>query len=294
MSSKPFVTQISLELSHKLKKDLESQGFQFKQPSYTQFSAQKKGITCTLYNSGKLVIQGKDKDSFIHFYLEPEILKTFTHGYEEVTYKEHIGSDEAGKGDFFGSLCVSACFIQKKDVSHLIDLGIRDSKTISDKKIEKLSEAIEQICIHDIVLLRPIQYNELYTRFRNLNHLLTWAHAKALLNVSQKSNCSNCLVDQFGLNLNFQAYLPKPNPLSISMRPRAEDDLAVAAASILSRAHFIKDLRILSQKAGVELPKGAGAPVLAIGKNLFNNEGSKFLSSFCKVHFKTYQDLQDS
>src|SRR5437899_709139 len=107
-----FSTKIDLSLKEKLQSDLESQGFEISHPPYTLFSAKKKGISCTLYESGSLTVQGKDKEEFIEFYLEPEILKEFKFSNPEVhlDLTDRMGLDEAGKGDFFGPLCIAAVF----------------------------------------------------------------------------------------------------------------------------------------------------------------------------------------
>ena len=107
-----FTANIPLELADKIKQDLIQQGFEIQKPPYTLFSAKKKGISCTLYESGKLTVQGKERGPFIEFYLEPEILKEFRFSHPEahVDQTPHIGMDEAGKGDFFGPLCISALY----------------------------------------------------------------------------------------------------------------------------------------------------------------------------------------
>src|SRR5580693_626798 len=104
-----FVATIDLALADKLREDLVGQGFELTKPPYTLFSAQKTGVSCTLYTSGKLTVQGKGKDEFIAFYLEPEILKklAYTHPELGVDMTARIGIDEAGKGDFFGPLCIA-------------------------------------------------------------------------------------------------------------------------------------------------------------------------------------------
>src|SRR5690348_5948122 len=97
-----FTTKIDLSLAPKLEEDLKAQGFILSKPPYTLFSAKKKGVSCTLYESGSLMVQGKEMDSFMEFYLEPEILHSFTYSHPEahLDLKPHIGMDEAGKGDF--------------------------------------------------------------------------------------------------------------------------------------------------------------------------------------------------
>src|SRR5579864_6497505 len=117
-----FVATIDIALADKLREDLSSQGFEFTKPPYTLFSAQKKGVSCILYTSGKLTVQGKDKDDFIAFYLEPEILQklAYTHPELGVDLTPRIGIDEAGKGDFFGTLCIAGVQADEEGVKKLL------------------------------------------------------------------------------------------------------------------------------------------------------------------------------
>lgn len=41
-----------------------------------------------------------------------------------------IGSDEVGTGDYFGPIVVTASFVDKKMMSKLYELGVRDSKKL--------------------------------------------------------------------------------------------------------------------------------------------------------------------
>src|ERR1700730_9538190 len=112
MTPATFTAKIDLKLADKIKNDLIEQGFEISRPPYTVFAAKKTGISCTLYESGSLTVQGKEMQHFIEFYLEPEILQEFQFSHPEahLDTTPHIGMDEAGKGDFFGPLCVAAVF----------------------------------------------------------------------------------------------------------------------------------------------------------------------------------------
>lgn len=174
-----FVTKFNLELTAKLKSDLTAQGFEFSTPPYTIFSAKKKGISCTLYQSGKLTVQGKEMGHFLEFYLEPEILGSFAYTYKEesadsVDATPHIGVDESGKGDFFGPLCIAAVYADNEGIKRLLKLGVKDSKVLSEKTILKIAREIREQFLCHIVRINPLKYNELYTKFGNLNHLLAW------------------------------------------------------------------------------------------------------------------------
>lgn len=295
-----FVATIDLSLANKLRTDLIDQGFELSTPQYTLFSAQKKGVSCTLYTSGKLTVQGKDKDEFISFYLEPEILKTFSYSYPEAkthdisahTLTAHIGVDEAGKGDFFGPLCIAGVQANEEQIKELLTMGVQDSKKLSDKTILQLSRRIKDKLPHAIVRLFPKKYNELYANFHNLNRLLAWGHATAIAELYAKTGCKKVLIDQFSTeNLVQKALLQKKLELDLTQRTHAEDDPVVAAASVLARAAFVEGIDLLSAEAGMTLPKGASPRVKEAGRQLVSKHGPQILETYAKIHFKTRDEI---
>jgi ribonuclease HIII len=289
-----FVAVIDISLSSKLKTDLEDQGFKMTQPPYTVFSAQKQGVSCTLYTSGKITVQGKDKDDFIAYYLEPEILKTLTYTYPEigVDMTPHIGVDEAGKGDFFGPLCIAGLQADEEGIKKLLSLGVKDSKKMGDKNILALAAKIRPAFAHSVIRIFPLKYNEMYASFKNLNKLLAWGHATAIGELAEKTKCQEALIDQFANESLVENALKKKNiAIKLTQRPRAEEDPVVAAASILARAAFVDGIDALSKEAGFELPKGASDKVIQAGRKLIQTLGGDSLGKFGKLHFKTYHDI---
>lgn len=286
----PFVTTIDLHLASKLLQDLKQQDFEITTPAYTKFSAQKKGVTCILYESGKLVVQGKESATFIEFYLEPEILKSFafTHPLAHVETTSRIGIDESGKGDFFGPLCVAGVYAKSEDFAQLHAIGVKDSKNIADPQIHTLAHQIKNMCLYHIVRISPTKYNEIYPNFKNLNTLLAWGHATTIEQLVLKSGCHEVLIDQFAAEWVVKSALKKKNlDVHLSQRHRAEQDLSVAAASILARHAFLEGLDKLSQELGIRLPKGASSNTIKIGKQILTELGKEKLLQACKQHFKT-------
>jgi ribonuclease HIII len=289
-----FVATISLELADRLRNDLIEQGFKITTPTYTVFSAQKKGVSCTLYASGKLTVQGKDMKEFITFYLEPEILQSLAFSYPEtqVNLTSHIGIDESGKGDFFGPLCIAGVQADEAKIKELLSLGARDSKRISDSVACKLSTKIKTICPHAIVFISPKKYNELYASFHNLNRLLGWGHATAILELVTKTGCTEIIIDQFASeHVVIDALKQKKIQVSLTQRHRAEADPVVAAASILARAAFLEGLEHLGKQFDIELPKGASPQVVNVGKTLVKKFGPQILEQVAKLHFKTKEEI---
>lgn len=287
-----FVAKVDLALADKLKTDLTEQGFTLSKPAYTLFNAKKKGISCTLYTSGKLVVQGAEMRTFMEFYLEPEVLKSFTFTYQEeakeLDLTPRIGADEAGKGDFFGPLCVAVLYADRENISQLAALGVRDSKGLSDKKVTEIAQKLRGQYIHHIVKINPAKYNEIYLQFGNLNSLLAWAHVTAMEQIMQKSGCKNIILDQFADERVIKKALKRKNmEPDLLQRHRAEEDIVVAGASILARHAFLEGLEKLGREFSLVLPKGASKEVIAAGKKFVSMYGQEALAKVGKLHFKT-------
>lgn len=289
-----FVTEIDVKLAGKLQQDLEEQGFELSKPPYTLFAAKKKGVSCTLYQSGKLMVQGKEMAPFIEFYLEPEILKSFQFQYKDldIDTTPRIGIDESGKGDFFGPLCVAGIYADTHQFAELQKMGVKDSKLISDGAIVKIGKKIRENIVHHVVRINPLKYNELYAQFHNLNKMLAWGHATTIENLVARSGCTNVLIDQFASEHVVITALKRKNlELHLTQRHKGEQDLAVAAASILARCAFLEGLEQLSEQVGHKLPKGASAAVIQAGKALVQKHGPEVLLKVAKMHFKTVSSI---
>ncbi len=289
-----FVTTIDLALANKLRQDLENQGFILETPPHTLFSAKKKGISCTLYNSGKLTVQGKDKTDFIAFYLEPEILHnlSYTHPVSLVDPTPRAGQDEAGKGDFFGALCVAAIYVGEAKMDELLSLGVKDSKQLSDETVLAISYKLKKAFPHKVIRLFPETYNRLYAKFHNLNRLLGWAHASALEELIQQTGCQKAILDQFAPKELMVSFLKQKNlNIDLVQRVRGEEDPVVAAASILARAAFLESIQQLSDQIDMPLPKGASLQVIEAGKKAVRKYGSEILNKIGKTHFKTMESI---
>jgi len=289
-----FVTKIDVALADKIKNDLLDQGFELSTPQYTIFAAKKKGVSCTLYSSGKLMVQGKDKKDFISFYLEPEILKdlSFSHPETMVDGTARIGIDEAGKGDFFGPLCIAGVYADEEGIKKLLDLGVRDSKKMNDKVITALASQIKSLFPHSIVRLFPEKYNELYGKFKNLNTMLAWGHSTAIEELVEKTGCRNAIIDQFaGEHVVENALKRKNLDITLTQRHYGEEDPVVAAASLLARSAFVEGIDSVGKMLDIHLPKGASAQVIQAGKKVLQMHGRPGLEKSGKMHFKTLEAI---
>lgn len=203
-----------------------------------------------------------------------------------------IGSDESGKGDYFGPLVVAAVAVTADNWRVLETLGVQDSKKLSDARATSLAAEIRAGFPHEVVVIMPPRYNELWTKFgSNVNRLLAWAHARAIEQVvEQEPRAVAAVADQFGdESLIRDALFKRGRELRLVQMPRAERDPAVAAASILARAEFLRRLDQLGKEAGVRLPKGASPAVEAVARALVAARGREILGRVAKTHFKTTQ-----
>ena len=268
---------------------------------YARFAFESDKTNIVFYESGKLVVQGKGTQEFVEFVLEPEILQQAKLGYETVLNPDlllpRFGVDESGKGDFFGPLCIAGVYVNEAVINAWKDAGIRDSKNISsDKKIAELAKLIRETsgCVVDTVTVGNEAYNRLYEKMKSVNTLLAWGHARVIENLMGKRYQMNpppvkAISDQFAASKSVieKALMKQGKEIQLVQRHKAEEDIAVAAASILARDAFVKSLAKLEKDFSLKLPKGASAAVDAAAKEFVEKCGAGELGKVSKLHFRT-------
>ncbi|MDR0680146.1 MAG: ribonuclease HIII [Puniceicoccales bacterium] len=260
---------------------------------HSQFAFRGDGVNVVMYSSGKLVVQGKKTEDFVEFILEPEITHVAKLCYDTAShgewFEEHAGMDESGKGDLFGSP-VTACVIAGGDtVKEFIAGGIKDSKLLtSDATVLKLDSKIRvSNCVVKTMCLSMAKYNELYAKFHsNMNLLLGWMHTCSLKNALAERHVSWGMLDQFSKKPIVQTMLGDSD-FNLKMQTKAESDPVVAAASIVARAGYIRQMEELSRLADMPLRKGAGILVTEQAVELKKRIGRENMRNFVKLHFKT-------
>lgn len=210
----------------------------------------------------------------------------------ENNYIAHIGTDESGKGDFFGPLVIAGVLADEKNAQYFLDLGIKDSKKLSDKKMLSLAVEIKKVAPYSIIAISNTKYNELYANIKNLNKLLAWGHARAIENILNTSHCEYALSDKFGDEALIKSALMK-NGRSIRLEQmcKAESDIAVAAASVLARATFVQKMQEMENTYGIKFQKGCSPLVKAVASEFIQKYGKARLKEVCKAHFKTYNEV---
>lgn len=280
----------------KIRQIVANGNYQLREIPHAALAAEGHKCQITLYDSGKLLVQGGGAADWVTFVLEPEVLGVAQLGYEDVLNPEavapHMGVDESGKGDFFGPLVIAAAYVDPQLVAAFRALNVRDSKTISsDHSAEKMADDIRRLLGRrfSLVVIGPGAYNRLYAKIGNVNKLLAWGHARAIENLlAEVPDCPRALSDQFGPKYRIEHALKKRGlTIKLDQRHKAESDPAVAAASVLARAGFLKGLRELGQRYDLVLPKGASAKVQEVARKFVKKHGPAALSEVVKCHFKT-------
>ncbi len=296
MNTNSFTFKLNTEQQQELLQILKGSKYLPATVPHTQIAASVPDCRIHLYNSGKLLVQGKAAKEWITFTLETEILKEVTLGSEELLDPEacqpHMGIDESGKGDFFGPLVIASAYVDEKLVEKLRELGVRDSKKISSDNVAlnmacDIRKILGDRCA--MVTIGPRSYNRMYAKIRNVNKMLAWGHARAIENLLEKvPDCPRALSDKFGPTHQIErALMDKGKKIKLDQRTKAESDPAVAAASILARAGFLYALKTMGKEHGFEVPKGASEKVRREAEKLVAYNDPGILLDTAKCHFQT-------
>ena len=286
----------------KLRAICEARGFTPFEVAYTRFAYKSDAakVNVAAYTSGKAVIAGKGTEDFVTMTLEPEVTGAAKLGYDEVLHPDwfepHAGLDESGKGDFFGPVIAATVIAEKPAIEAWRKAGVQDSKKITELRILELDKIIREtpgVIVRTCYCSMP-KYNELMSRpGANLNRLLAWQHATALEQALTAKRVPWGLLDQFSEQPLAQRELAKKGvkDFDLRMRTKAEEDPVVAAASVVARAEFVRQMNLLSRKFGAKLQKGAGPQVKQQAAEIMNKFGVRALGEFAKLHFRTAYEV---
>jgi ribonuclease HIII len=284
----------------RLRSLLDARGWESFEVAYARFAFRGPDCNVTAYESGKVVIAGKGTEDFVLHTLEAEVTQTPKLGYDEVLHPDwfelHAGLDESGKGDFFGPVVAATVIADGPAIEAWIKAGVKDSKKIADTQIVKLERLIRGTpgAVVKTCLCGMPKYNELMSRKgANLNRLLAWQHATALAQALAARPAPWGLLDQFSKQPLTQRELAKKGVggFELRMRTKAEEDPVVAAASVIARAEYVRQMHGLSRRFGAKLQKGAGPRVKEQAAEIIAKFGARSLGDFAKLHFRTAYEV---
>lgn len=284
-----------------------------KTPQYAKWQAKDGDTVITLYESGKVVFQGKDADLSSDFWITTEkinsgkvdVKNSSTDSKKKsdniiipnIYYSSSIGSDEVGTGDYFGPIVVTACYVDKTKINELEELGVKDSKKLTDSEILKMVPNIIKIVNYESIIVSNKEYNKFYSTDLNMNKIKAILHNKVLYKLSNKiKNYDNIIVDQFAEPYVYYNYLKDTNNVvrNIKFFTKGEDKhLAVACASLISRYIFINEFDKLIKEVGINIPKGASEAVDKAGIEIVKKYGINKLDDIAKLNFKNTQKIKE-
>jgi len=275
---------------------------------YSLYSVEGDHFNATLYEKEKhgkrkLCVQGSKAEDFVLFQLEPIVLGSASLGYEKELNPElfsaHAGSDESGKGDYFGPLVVCCAYTDEHLSDEMQKLGVKDCKQMTDKAVLTAGAALRKLLGPDgyaVVKLGPAAYNRLYAKMKNINRMLAWAHGTAIEELlTKRQGCDRVVVDQFApteLTIR-RALKERGKQAKVEQRHKAESDIAVAAASVIARELFIRACLDMGKECFGEgseekIPLGSSDPrVRALAESMVKKNGAVWLMNHCKAHFQT-------
>ena len=281
-------------------------------PAYAKWQAKDGDTVITLYESGKVVFQGKDADLASDFWITTEKINSGKVDVKNSSNKEKkekieyidpkiynsnsIGSDEVGTGDYFGPIVVTATFVSKENIAFLEDLGVKDSKKLTDEKILEIVPQIIKRIPYESIILSNKEYNEKYDENTNMNKIKAIMHNRALGLIRNKGfDYDYIVVDQFAKPYVYYNYLKTSNNVvkNITFITKAEDKcLSVACASLISRYIFLKEFDKLSNSLDMYLLKGASDKVDEQGLQIVKKYGFEKLSEVAKLNFKNTEKIK--
>lgn len=287
-----------------------------KTPAYAIFQADDADTVVTVYESGKAVFQGRDADLSSQFWIEREkyynpnkhIEMTNSDDKEKnkkdkeknefdpkIYHSNTIGSDEVGTGDYFGPVVVTASFVSKETINFLEELGVKDSKKMTDEKILEIVPKFIKKIPYECIILSNTEYNEKYKSGFNMNKLKAILHNKALGKLKSRiNNYDYIVVDQFAEKYIYYNYLKESNNVvkNITFMTKAESKcLSVACASLISRYVFLKEFAKIEKEVGLLIPKGAGSKVDEVATKIVEKYGFDKLKNIAKLNFKNTDKL---
>lgn len=284
-----------------------------KTPPYAIFQAIEEDTVITLYESGKAMFQGTSADIDANIWIDME--KHLNNRNIDISEKPKdkktkeninnlefnmgtIGSDEVGTGDYFGPIIVTASYVSKENIDFMLDLGVRDSKKITDEKIKKIAPQIIKKIPYVTIILTNDKYNVNYSNDINMNKIKALLHNKALLSLLKKDNYNyhKIVIDQFVYPKKYFEHImnSKEKVKNITFTTKAEDKcLSVAASSIISRYLFISKIEEMSKDLNMPIPKGAGAEVDKAAMAIVKEYGFNKLKDIAKLNFKNTEKIKE-
>lgn len=263
------------------------------------FAAKISDTSITAYKSGKVLFQGAGADREAARWGDAITNSTSTKSKTKgdilpsnLAELSVVGSDETGTGDFFGPITVAACYVPANKIELVRELGVKDSKQLTDDLMRKIAPDLQSTLVHSVLTLENVKYNDIQAQGNSQGKIKALLHNQALKHVLRKMDGEKpdyILVDQFAERGVYYNYLKAESVIireNLLLSTKAEGlHLSVAAASIIARVAFLEEMDKMSKVAGMTLPKGAGAKVDEVAARILLKSGEEALKKMTKWHF---------
>ena len=246
------------------------------------FKAKMPDCSLIIYSNGRVYFQGINAEN--------EYLKWQENIADESHYFSHIGSDEVGCGDYLAPIVVCCCYVKKENINYLKEIGVKDSKMLSDETILKLAPLIKSKVNYAYFILTNKKYNEITNEY-NMNKIKAYLHNFVIAQLVKKINYHGPIViDKFcdeNLYYNYLKSYSNDIVRNIIFECKAENKyIGVACGSILARNIFLNEIKKLNQQLNCTIPLGAGNNVDAFALEMLQKNGPSFLENYAKINFK--------
>lgn len=298
-----IVLKLSLDQLNKVKSNYAANKVDRNAPGVV-FAAKLSDVAITVYNSGKVMFQGVGAtreaakfgdvvESKVDSKISNQTIKTKGDKLpEDFAQMSVLGSDETGTGDYFGPVTVAAVYVPSNKIKLIQELGVKDSKMLTDAKMIEMAPDIMAACTYSILTLKNEKYNEIQGKGYSQGKIKAMLHNQALKHVLNKiapEKPDYILIDQFAERDTYYKHIQKQKEIvreNVLFSTKAEQlHVAVAAASILARYAFLTEMEKLSKKCGMDLQKGASGIVDKMAAQIWMKHGEDFLRSISKWHF---------
>lgn len=263
--------------------------------AHTIARAKMENVSVTFYTTNTVLFQGKAEDGEYNIWAKKfnlPIEKEIESNYAMYQNLSAVGCDEVGTGDYFGPIVVCSCYVRSDQIETLKRLGVKDSKLLMDDVIIDLALKLKNIVTCSILVLSPEKFNSLHkTEDDNMNFIKACLHNNAINSILNKLGNVRpeaILIDEFTPKEKYFHYLRKLQNVEkdVVLIPKGERvHVSIAAASILARAAFLKEMYNLSKEVKVELLKGAGAAVDRQAVGIIKSYGINILNHIAKKKF---------
>ncbi len=294
-------TTISLTISSSTKEEIKRDFANEEHPNpseYIDFFAKGNGYSISVYKLNKksiikVVFQGEKAQELAkkYGYIENEPKQeTINNKYPQ------IGSDEVGTGDFFGPVCVCAAYLEEKDLPLIEDLGITDSKKMTDDYILSIGPKLVKTFDYSLLALPNDKFNEVRLT-NNMNMVKAKMHNRCLSNLYQKHPSSTVYQDQFAEEKIYYSYLKYETHVlkNIIFHTKGESLFpSVALASVIARYAFLLKMSELNKKYQMDFPYGAGAAVDKFIIEFIDKYSENELKNVAKLNWANYKKYKES